>query len=317
MTFNLNARALQCLDAHRGTSYTARNLAALIFKTYPTECEENRNSRKKVYKTDQEFIAQLAAEIGAHRKYLDEKIRFEGSPMRYFFQDASDGPSSSESHEIESAGTSGVSVCEKKLTLNEFDLYPALYTFAMEQLSVRSMRVDEKRSTNTGGKNWNHWLHPDMVGLEVFEEGWQDIVRECVKKTNCPRVRIWSFEVKKELKTSNFREAFFQTVSNSSWANLSYLVADSIDSDKILDDLQILSQVHGVGVIELGSSTPTKKARVLIAARERQSVDWDSVNRLADTNPNFCNFLDRIVKFIQTDDPDVINWSKPSRDGSA
>ncbi|MGP8227519.1 MAG: hypothetical protein ACLQGT_15365 [Terracidiphilus sp.] len=317
MALNLNDRALQCLEPHHGHSFTARELAELIFKTYPAECEENRKSRKKVYKTDGEFIAQLAAEIGAHRKYLDERIRFEGSPMRYFFKDAGEGPSFTGSNQIASQGASGVATSEKKLTLDEFELYPVLFRFAKEKLSVRSMRVDEKRSSNTGGKNWNHWLHPDMVGLEVFEEGWEDIVREFVKKTNSPRVRIWSFEVKKWLGTSNFREAFFQTVSNSSWANLAYLVADSVDTEKILDDLQILSQVHGVGVIELGASDPTKKARILIAARERQSVDWDSVNRLAGANPCFCDFLDRIIKFFQTDAPDVVKWPEPSLDGSA
>ena len=60
-------------------------------------------------------------------------------------------------------------------------------------------------------------------------------MRNCVKQGAGQSVRLWSFEVKKELNVSNARKSFFQAVSNSSWANEGYLVATSIsdgDSEK-------------------------------------------------------------------------------------
>jgi hypothetical protein len=52
--------------------------------------------------------------------------------------------------------------------------------------------------------------------------------------------------VKVALSISNVREAFFQTVSNSSWANYAYLVASSLDA-KAKDELELLSEAHGIG----------------------------------------------------------------------
>jgi hypothetical protein len=86
MTLSLNERVLDRLKANPGEKYTAKQLAESIFQFYPKECAENRKFRKKVYTTDAAFIAQLAAEIGAHRKYLDQNIKYEGSPLTYLYQ---------------------------------------------------------------------------------------------------------------------------------------------------------------------------------------------------------------------------------------
>jgi hypothetical protein len=51
-------------------------------------------------------------------------------------------------------------------------------------------------------------------------------------------VRLWSFEVKKELNSSNVRKSFFQAVSNSSWANEGYLVAVSIVGEQVEQELR-------------------------------------------------------------------------------
>jgi hypothetical protein len=155
-----------------------------------------------------------------------------------------------------------------------------------------------------------------MVGLEIFEVGWEDVVKDCMKRSNSRRVRIWSFEVKKTVEMANVRQAFFQAVSNSSWANLGYLVADRIE-ERAKEELDILSQIHGIGVIELNASDPSKGSRTLIAAREKPDVDWDSINRLAAANSDFRKFLGRLIKFFQTDDPDVTDWPEPTTDGSA
>jgi hypothetical protein len=37
---------------------------------------------------------------------------------------------------------------------------------------IRTKRIDEKKSSNSHGKEGNKWLHPDMVGLEELASGW-------------------------------------------------------------------------------------------------------------------------------------------------
>lgn len=54
-------------------------------------------------------------------------------------------------------------------------------------------------------------------------------IRDCVRHYGDARCRLWSFEVKLKLTRGDVREAWFQTVSNSSWANQGYLVAAEVE----------------------------------------------------------------------------------------
>jgi hypothetical protein len=66
---------------------------------------------------------------------------------------------------------------------------------------------------------------------------------------------VFSFELKKSLSFGNLREAFFQAVSNSSWANEGYLVAAEISQDEdFLSELRRLSSSFGIGVVQLADS---------------------------------------------------------------
>ncbi len=51
---------------------------------------------------------------------------------------------------------------------------------------------------------------------------------------------------------------FFQTVSNSAWANYSYLVAADID-ERALNELQILCKAYNIGVIKLNKDNPLER----------------------------------------------------------
>nr|WP_052646285.1 hypothetical protein [endosymbiont of Acanthamoeba sp. UWC8] len=79
--------------------------------------------------------------------------------------------------------------------------------------------------------------------------------------------KLWSFEVKLLINRSNVRRAFFQAVSNSSWANYGYLVAAELEGSDTKRELQILSALHGIGFILLDSKTPVE-SQVLIPAKE-------------------------------------------------
>jgi hypothetical protein len=104
---------------------------------------------------------------------------------------------------------------------------------------------------------------------------------------------LFSFELKKEITFVNLRESFFQTVSNSSWANEGYLVAAEISSDEeFRAELRRLSISFGVGVIQLNLDDPDSSA-ILFPARTRENLDWNAMNKLT-MNSDFQEFLRRV-----------------------
>ncbi|EDU61076.1 hypothetical protein PROSTU_01057 [Providencia stuartii ATCC 25827] len=89
-----------------------------------------------------------------------------------------------------------------------------------------------------------------------------------------PRTHLWSFEVKKRINMSNVREVFFQTLSNSSWANVGYLVAAEITGDETLKELTMRCAAHSIGGILLDKEE-IANTQILIQATEKENVDWD------------------------------------------
>ena len=115
------------------------------------------------------------------------------------------------------------------------------------------------------------------------------------------KVKLWSVEVKVLLNRSNVREAYYQAVSNSSWANLGYLAAVQIEGVGTLDELRILYGMHGIGLIKLDRDNPAE-SEILIPARERLEIEWAMCSRLANENPDFRNYIKKVRHFFQTGD---------------
>ena len=295
------------LRDNAGKKFTARQIAEWIFKAYPDECEEKRRRSTQNLDDDDAFIQQLRSEIGAHRigmqkKYPQVKITAD-RPRKYYYSTQSDEDEVAQAE----AGRDAVSACASSTSedshskWSEHELYPLLVQYLLDEHGVFSMRINEKKSSNRRGVNGNHWLHPDVVGMEDLGADWGRDVRECVSAYSDRRASLWSFEVKLLLNRSNVRECFFQTLSNSSWANFSYLVARDIDGGETMKELRMLSAAHGIGLIRLDVENPPE-SEVLIPARERSTVDWDMVNRLAEENSDFREFVKRIRRFHQTGD---------------
>ena len=109
------------------------------------------------------------------------------------------------------------------------------------------------------------------------------------------KFNFWSFELKKEIEPNRLRENFFQAVSNSSWANYSYLVGGTDLRDdkkkkdpkyheyrKYLEDLEhellLLWKSHGVGYIYYDASI--SKNRGIQIKAPRTEVNWEAASRL-------------------------------------
>ena len=137
-------------------------------------------------------------------------------------------------------------------------------------------------------------MHPDIVGVYFPLEEWENEILDIAKEIGSVGIKFFSYEIKKELNFSNLRESFFQAVSNSSWANEGYLVAANIETDEeLLNEIKRLNAAFGIGIIKLDIDDPDS-SEVLFPAKEKEIVDIETMNKIAQVNPNFKEFLKRI-----------------------
>lgn len=309
MALNLRQVLIGYLRDRPEQKFTARQIAEWIFETYPDECQAKKASSQYV-STDAELVQQLVAEISSQRPRLQKKHpelkTTEGRPRKYYFSEKSD---TAEVAAVESGGVSPP-IGKDEAKIGEHGLYPLLSSYLWGEFGVYSKRIDEKRSSNKRGPNGNRWLYPDLVGMEDLGAEWHQEVKDCVNQYSDKRTKLWSFEVKLLINRSNVRECFFQSVSNSSWANFGYLVAAEIEGQDTLKELRMLFAAHGIGLIKLDIENPSE-SQVLIPARERGEIDWDTANRLATENKDFLECVKLVKQFYQTGEARLADWDVP------
>lgn len=308
MSLNLVKTVVSYLKEHIEEKYTARQIAEWIFENFPHECQEKKTKSFSI-NSDAELIQQLVAEISAQRPHMQKKYpqvkTTEGRPRKYYFTEKTD---SAELIEAEEGITSVSGLISP--TPKEHDLYPLISEYLWTELNVYSKRINEKRSTNKRGPNGNKWLHPDIVGMEDLSVEWHREIKDCVGQYSDTRTKLWSFEVKRLINSSNVRESFFQAVSNSSWANYGYLVSAEIEGSNTLKELRVLSAAHGIGLIQLQIDNPAE-SQILIPSEELPEIDWDTANRLAQENSDFLQYIKLVRQFYQTGDPRPKDWDIP------
>ncbi|MEN4906633.1 HrgA protein [Rahnella bonaserana] len=302
---------INVLQANPGNQFTARQLAQKIIETYKDELTEKRNNTR--FASDEDFLNQITAEIGGSRTVKAKAMctqvmtRDKPRPRLYYW-----GEDLVETTQIMSLSDMTPVPSVETMSFTEHALYPLLIEYLSEEEELLCRRIDEKRSSNNKGLGANHWLYPDIVALQPLDKGWDTVVQNCVRHSEGRLTRLWSFEVKCQLNRSNVRECFFQAVSNSSWAHFGYLVATEINEDKqrgVERELQMLCALHGIGVILLNPQDPGN-SQTLIPARERTSIDWQSVNRLVEENSDFKEFIDLVAEYHQTGKIHKALWNK-------
>ena len=292
---------IETLKDNAEQKFTARDLAKAFIERYPQEMAEKQTNPR--YDTKDKLIAQLAAEIGGERTVAAKRVcpnvatRDKPRPRIYFWS-AAPAPEGDPVGVIEVQPEPELDMPFVADSLTEHDLYPLLIEFLNKDLGLFCQRIDERKSRNSHGNGGNHWLHPDIVALEPLDKGWDEVVRSCVRSGNDSSVRLWSFEVKKHLTKGNIRKYFFQAVSNSSWANLGYLVAAGLNAD-VENELQMLCSLHGIGVILLNTGS-LFDSQILIPAKEKKSVDWQSANRIVLENSDFHHYVEQVGIYNQT-----------------
>lgn len=322
MSLKLSDKVFQYLLIFPTQSPTAREISEWVFEHYPEECEEKKRNSKAVkhpIDTDEKLIKELIAEIGSkyssgelQRKYPRIQ-RTEGKTPRKFYLANSVGDQKND--EVKSSNKLSSAILDED-KFDEHDLYPKLKEFLQsdnfvksEGIKIFSKRINEKRAKNKYGRKGNMWLYPDLVGMEDLSHDWDDAIKECVQRNGDEKTKLWSFEVKKTVDESSVRESFFQAVSNSSWANFGYLVAASINGTNTLKELRMLASLHGIGFIKLDVDDPSK-SQIMIQARERHEVDWNTANRLAKASKDFMDYIIRVNGFYQLKDTRVFHWDE-------
>jgi hypothetical protein len=291
---------IETLKANPDKKFTARDLAKEFLIRYPEEIAEKQTNPR--YDTEERLIAQLAAEVGGQRTRRAQKAcanvatRDKPRPRIYYWDENPNLPYLDDIQD--EADEPEIDTPLVSQSFSEHDLYPMLIEYLSKDLGLYCQRIDERKSKNSHGNGGNHWLHPDIVALEPLDQGWDEIVRSCVRSGNHSSVRLWSFEVKKHLTKGNVRKYFFQAVSNSSWANFGYLVATGLNGD-VEGELQMLSSLHGIGVLILDTES-LFDSQILIPAQERVNVDWQSANRIVTENRDFHHYVEQVGIYNQT-----------------
>lgn len=187
---------------------------------------------------------------------------------------------------------------KQRLSFSERDLHPVLAYFAFSNpsfnrgRSVQSKTIFHEKSKKAGGLS--EWIHPDMVGFYLPLEDWHEHLIEFNRIAENNALRLFSFEIKKSIDRSNYRESFFQAVSNSSWANEGYLVAANIkQDDDLIAELERLANSFGIGIIHIDLQD-LDSSSVVFPARPRTVLDWETMNKLCDQNSDFASFIHNV-----------------------
>lgn len=185
-------------------------------------------------------------------------------------------------------------VKKEKSVFTERELHPLLSYFAYTNTqfnrgkAILTKTIFHEKSKKDG---LSEWIHPDIVGVYIPIEDWNREIIELNSISNSNAITLIAFELKKSIDRNNYREYFFQAVSNSSWANEGYLVAAKIsDDDELLNELERLTTSFGIGLIEIDLDD-IDSSKVVFHAHKKKELDWETMNKLSDINKDFRKFL--------------------------
>ncbi|MCB2406718.1 hypothetical protein [Hymenobacter lucidus] len=185
----------------------------------------------------------------------------------------------------------------KKTLYKERSLHKLFSTY-LKSVDVSSKTIYHEQSANSKDSN-QKWIHPDMVGVE-FTNLHTKTSQSFIKSTSvADSFKITSYELKREIHNDyDLKQAYFQAVSNSSWANFGYLVAFEINNN-LSDEISRLNQSFGIGVIELKANPYESK---VIHQSRFKGLDFKTIDKLCHINTDFNNFIDKIDKILKADD---------------
>jgi hypothetical protein len=198
--------------------------------------------------------------------------------------------------EILSGSTETTSVKLPKVkakSYNERDLHRLLSSY-LKNTKIYSKTIFHEQS-KYGKDNNQIWTHPDMVGVK-FLNLQTKVSQNFLKSINrVDTFKLSSYEIKKEINSdTELKKAYFQAVSNSSWANYGYLVAFEF-SDSLSDEMERLNQSFGIGIIELNANP--YQSKILFPAIYKD-LDFKTIDKLCKINKEFEQFIEQTDRLM-------------------
>lgn len=176
----------------------------------------------------------------------------------------------------------------------EADLHKPLTQY-LNKMKIYSKTINAGAVTAVKGKM--KWGTPDIVAV-TFKDYINKPILELFNHINLPTTQIYAYELKVELKLNNLVQHYFQTLSNSGWANEAWLVAKDIDVDNLdlMEELKRLNQSFGVGIIHLNYDNP-EDSNILFSAQKRAYLDIETMDKLCQ-NEQFKDFIDDVNEIL-------------------
>jgi hypothetical protein len=80
-------------------------------------------------------------------------------------------------------------------------------------------------------------------------------------------------------------------------------------SDGVEAELQMLCSLHGIGILLLDVED-LFNSQILIPAKEKPDVDWQSANRIVSKNVDFKSYIEQVGIYHQTGKLILSAWNK-------
>lgn len=178
-------------------------------------------------------------------------------------------------------------------TYKERDLHKLLSSY-LKNTKIYSKTIFHEQSKYASDSN-QVWTHPDMVGIKFLALQTKASQNFLKSINRVDTFKLSSYELKREINSdAELKKAYFQAVSNSSWANYGYLVAFEF-SDSLLDEMERLNQSFGIGIIELNRNP--YQSKVLFPASYRD-LDFKTIDKLCRMNKEFELFIEQVDKLM-------------------
>jgi hypothetical protein len=192
--------------------------------------------------------------------------------------------------------TDSIKATVKHKTYDERDLHKLLSSY-LKNTGIYSKTIFHEQSNSKD--NNQIWTHPDMVGIKFLNLQTKASQNFLKSINRVDTFKLSSYEIKKEINSdSELKKAYFQAVSNSSWANFGYIVAFEY-SDSLIEEMERLNQSFGIGVIELNANP--YQSKILFTAKYRD-LDFKTIDKLCKINKEFEKFIEQTEKLMTAEE---------------
>ncbi|MCQ6957618.1 hypothetical protein [Mucilaginibacter aquariorum] len=226
-----------------------------------------------------------------------KRIKQDGGTYSYYLTKNEQNISSEILSGISSEIIQPIAKESKVKSYDERSLHMLLSSYLKNSL-IYSKTIFHEQSTY--GKDSNQiWTHPDMIGIK-FLNLQTKASQSFIKSINSVEtVKLSSYELKKEINSdAELKKAFFQAVSNSSWANYGYLVAFEY-SDNLTEEMERLNQSFGIGIIQLNANP--YKSKILFQPRYRD-LDFKTIDKLCKISRDFEKFIQQVDNLMTAEE---------------